>query len=47
MAIKLKTQSDRRKFRAGLKGNIDFLNQLNMLDFEECLKAGSSDGLIH
>lgn len=45
VAIKLKTQSDRRKFRAGLKGNIDFLNQLNMLDFEECLKAGSSDGL--
>ena len=42
---KLKSLSERRKFRAGLKGNIDFLNQLNMLDFEECFKAGTSDGL--
>ena len=42
---KLKTQSDRRKFRAGLKGDFEFINQLNMMDFEECLKAGSSDGL--
>ena len=45
MANKLKSQSDRRKFRAGLKGDVDFINQLNMLDFEECLKAGSSEGL--
>ena len=38
VAIKLKTQSHRRKFRAGLKGDIDFLNQLNMLDFEQFLR---------
>ena len=38
---KLKTQTHRRKFRAGLKGNIDFLNQLNIFDFEDCLKIGS------
>ena len=45
LGSKLKTQADRRKFRAGLKGDIDFLNQLNMLDLEEFFKAGSSDGL--
>ena len=45
LAAKLKTQSDRRKFRAGIKGDVDFLNQLNMLDFEECFKSGSSDAL--
>ena len=41
----LKTLSDRRKFRAGLKGDVDFINQLNKLNFEDCLKAGSSEGL--
>ena len=45
LGSKLKTQADRRKFRAGLKGDVDFLNQLNMLDFEEFFRAGSSDGL--
>ena len=41
----LKTPSDRRKFRAGLKGDVDFINQMNMFDFEECLKSGNSKGL--
>ena len=45
LSLNLKTQSDRRKFRAGLKGDIDFLNQLNMLDFEDCLKGCRSDGV--
>ena len=45
LGSKLKTQSDRRKFRAGLKGDLDFINQLNMLDLEECFKGGSSDCL--
>ena len=45
MGSKLKTQTDRRKFRAGLKGDVDFINQLNMLDLEECFKGGSSDCL--
>lgn len=45
LGSKLKTQSDRRKFRAGLKGDVDFINQLNMLDLEACFKGGSSDCL--
>ena len=45
LGSKLKTQTDCRKFRAGLKGDVDFINQLNMLDLEECFKGGSSDCL--
>ena len=45
LAKKLKTQSDRRKFRMGLKADVDFINQLNILDFEEMLKNGNSDAL--
>ena len=45
MAKKLKTLSDSRKFRIGLKADVDFINQLNMLDFEEILENGNSDAL--
>ena len=45
LAKKLKTQSDRRKFRMGLKADVDFLNQFNMLDLDDLLKKGNSDSL--
>ena len=31
IAKKFKSQSDRRKFRMGLKGLVDFINQLNIM----------------
>ena len=42
---KLRTQADRRKFRAGLKSDVDFLNQLNIMDFERILHQGELHGL--
>ena len=42
---KLKTQVDRRKFRIGLKGDVDFLNQLNIMDLENILHKGDGEGL--
>ena len=44
MATKWKSQDDRRKFRIGLKGLIDFLNQLNIMDLEKLLNSGVSGG---
>ena len=44
IAKKFRSQAHRRKFRAGLKGLVDFLNQLNMLDFEKALEEGSAEG---
>ena len=44
MARKLKSQAERRKFRAGLKGLVDFVNQLNIMDLEKLLKGGESEG---
>ena len=41
----LKTQASRRKFRIGLKGDVDFLNQLNIWDLECILHEGESDEL--
>ena len=41
---KLKSQADRRKFRIGLKGLIDFINQLNIVDLEKLLEDGESEG---
>ena len=41
---KFKTQTDRRKFRIGLKSIIDFINQLNVIDLEELLGKGESEG---
>ena len=45
LAKKLKTQSDRRKFRIGLKADVDFINQLNIMDFEDIWEKGTSDGI--
>ena len=44
IAKKFKSQAHRRKFRAGLKGLVDFLNQLNILDLEKGLAGGSAEG---
>ena len=40
---KLTSQEDRRKFRQGLKCDIDFLNQLNMHDVMKTLLEGERD----
>ena len=42
VARKLKSQSDRRKFRHGLKGDVDFLNQLNITNISDCFVAGDA-----
>ena len=39
---KLTSQEDRRKFRQGLKCDIDFLNQLNMHDIMKTLLEGGT-----
>ena len=44
LAKKFKSQTDRRKFRIGLKGLMDFLNQLNIKDLEKLLHDGDSAG---
>ena len=44
VAKKLKSQAERRKIRAGLKGLVDFLNQLNIMDFQKLLQCGESEG---
>ena len=44
VARKLKSQAERRKFRAGLKGLVDFVNQLNIMDLEKLLKGEESEG---
>ena len=45
LAKKLKTQADRRKFRIGLKADVDFINQLNIMDLEDMVQNGDSGGL--
>lgn len=45
VAKKLKSQADRRKFRHGLKGDLEFLNQLNLSDLEKSLNSGDSTAL--
>ena len=42
---KLKSQADRRKFRHGLKGDLEFLNQLNISDLEKEMDSGDSAAL--
>ena len=42
---RLNTQWDCRKFRVGPKADVDFINQLNILDFEDNLENGNSDAL--
>ena len=44
LAKKWNSQDDRRKFRIGLKGLVDFLNQLNIKDLENLLHSGDSAG---
>ena len=44
LAKKWKSQDDRRKFRVGLKGLVDFLNQLNIMDLEKLLNNGEPEG---
>ena len=44
LARKFKSQTDRRKFRIGLKGLIDFINQLNIIDLEKVLDKGEAEG---
>ena len=45
LAKRLKTQADRRKFRQGLKANIEFINFLNVKDVEELFNSGDSGAL--
>ena len=45
LSKKLKSQQDRRKFRQGLKGNLEFLNQLNISDLEKEMDAGDPAAL--
>ena len=45
LAKRLKTQADRRKFRQGLKADIEFINFLNVKDVEELFNSGDSGAL--
>ena len=45
IAKKFKTQADRRKFRQGLRADLDFINQLNLLDLDDLLKKGKDEAL--
>ena len=38
ITTKFKSQADRRKFRQALRADLDFINQLNFLDFEDLWK---------
>ena len=44
IAKKFKSQQDRRKFRMGLKGLVDFINQLNIMDLEKLFDEGEPEG---
>ena len=44
LATKFRSQANRRKFQVGLKGLIDFLNQLNIMDLEESFQEGVTEG---
>ena len=44
IAKKFKSQEDRRKFRIGLKGLVDFINQLNIMDLEKLFDMGEPEG---
>ena len=45
IAKKFKSQADRRKFRQGLRADLDFINQLNLMDLDDILKKGEVDAL--
>ena len=40
LATKLKNQSDRRKFRQGLRSDVDFVNQLNLINLDALMVDG-------
>ena len=42
IAKKFKCQADRRKFRQAPRADLDFINQLNLMDFEDLLKQGET-----
>ena len=45
MAKKFKSQADRRKFRQGLRADLDFINQLDVMDLDDILKNGEVEAL--
>ena len=42
IALRLKTQVERRQFRLGLVANVAFYNRLNLADLSSWLEAGTS-----
>ena len=42
---KQKSQSDRRKFRHGLKGDVEFINYMNIKNLEDLLADGDPTAL--
>ena len=45
LASKLKNQSDRRKFRQGLRSDVDFVNQLNLINLNSLMINGDPKNL--
>ena len=45
VAKKFKCQAHRRKFRQALRADLDFINQLNLMDFDDLLKKGDTEPL--
>ena len=45
MSKKFKSQADHRKFRHCLKGDLEFLKQLNISDLKKSLNSGDSTAL--
>ena len=45
LAKKLKNQSDRRKFRQGLRSDVDFVNQLNLINLDSLMADGDPEKL--
>ena len=45
LASKLKNQSDRQKFRQGLRSDVDFVNQLNLINLDSLLINGDPKNL--
>ena len=45
IAKKFKCQADRRKFRQALRADLDFINQLNLMDLEDVLNLGDTEAL--
>ena len=45
LAFKLKNQNHRRKFRQGLRSDVDFVNQLNVMNLRSLLIDGDQQNL--